>query len=174
MEKEYDFSKGISFNSVEDMFKHLEERRNARSTPRKVFDFFYYPLYRFWDDWNPRMLCKRIKWLCQRIFRGFDDTTSWNLDWRISQFILPRLKHFRTMERIGIPSLMFNESDGDTDSDELHQKKLAEWNIILDKMILAFENIIQDDWDRETYKQRQAEIEEGLQLFSKYFQGLWD
>lgn len=164
----------IVFVDSKNFLKYFEDKRNSRSKIEKIFDFIYYPILRFLDDWNPIMICKKIKWLFQRIFRGFDDTAAWNLDWKISKFILPRLKHFRKLERIGVPSTMFNEVDGNYSTDELHQKKIDEWNIVLDKMILAFENIVNDEYNKDNYKKQQEEIQEGLKLFCTHFQGLWD
>jgi len=41
---------------------------------------------------------------------------------------------------------------------------------VLKKIIIGFEAIIRDDWEETSNK----EIEEGLDLFRKYFESLWD
>ena len=164
----------IQFFDSSDFIKYFQDLRNSRSTIRKLFDSIYYPVMRVAENLKPIMIYRHIIWACQRLFRGFDDTICWNLDYRISEFILPRLKHFRKNNRIGVPCTIFNESNGDDSTEELHQKKIEEWNIILDKMILAFENIVKDDYDKDSYKKQQEEIEEGLKLFCTHFRGLWD
>lgn len=44
---------------------------------------------------------------------------------------------------------------------------IEEWHEVVDKMIYGFEQIEKDSSDR-------VKIEEGLQLFAKYFEDLWD
>ena len=44
---------------------------------------------------------------------------------------------------------------------------IEEWHEVVDKMIYSFEQIEKDSSDR-------AKIDEGLQLFAKYFEDLWD
>lgn len=44
---------------------------------------------------------------------------------------------------------------------------IEEWHGVVDKMIYSFEQIEKDSSDR-------VKIEEGLQLFAKYFEDLWD
>jgi hypothetical protein len=87
----------------------------------------------------------------QRAERGFDDTELWNLNTTIAQFILPRLKRFREI----------NKSYPKTLSEE-------EWNEILDKMIKFFEEYL----DENNYLEDNLE-KEGIELFAKYFLDLW-
>lgn len=125
----------------------------------------------------------------------------WNLDYTIAEFILPRLKKFKK-ESMGYPD------QGEMDTPE-------KWNAALDKMILAFEYILNDNWwignpeydysdglhigfekddktgwhkvviseddwvkdvsqrrDNEDQRRKQV-INEGLQLFTKWFRHLW-
>ena len=44
---------------------------------------------------------------------------------------------------------------------------IEEWHEVVDKMIYSFEQIEKGSSDR-------VKIEEGLQLFAKYFEDLWD
>jgi hypothetical protein len=50
-----------------------------------------------------------------------------------------------------------------------------EWREKIDKMIVAFELIIDDNMPELVSEQlkRQQKITEGLQLFARYFQHLW-
>lgn len=98
----------------------------------------------------------------------------WDLDYTFADFILPRLKAFKK-NTISVPA----------------QLSETEWNDILDKMILAFDYILDDEWwiDSQQYdylnnnfllevylkeeKRRNAVIEEGLELFAHYFRDLW-
>jgi hypothetical protein len=89
---------------------------------------------------------------------GWDYTETWNLDNTITMFVLPRLKAFSETLH-GYPY-------------SLTEKK---WEKILKKMILAFELMAEgDNFGEEDYKKRQIDINKGLKLFAKYYQGLWD
>lgn len=79
----------------------------------------------------------------------FSNKDVWSLNETLSPVILEGLKKFREMDRDGIPSkVLMNFSDSglinkmDENyfiSDEDLDKALSEWNIILDKMIYAFD-----------------------------------
>lgn len=98
---------------------------------------------------------------------------TWSLDFTIAKFVLPRLKLFKKLN---------NAYPGTGDMDTFEK-----WNKALDKMINAFELIatgdmyygLMDDKKtsfadiRELCEQKQKEIEEGLKLFSEWFQHLW-
>lgn len=91
---------------------------------------------------------KRLKkFKKQRIERGFDDSELWNLDFTIAKFILPRLKAFK-------------ESG--------HGIELE----IIDKIILAFD--IKVNGNFHMTDEEYEKWNEGIKLFSEYFNGLWN
>jgi hypothetical protein len=148
--------------------------------------------------WSWSNIGGSLKRVYQNIFRGWNDSDLWNLDWNIAEYILPRLKRLKEIKK-GYPS---NIDDP------------KQWESILDKMIKSFEYIIIDSQDielkdsgcdlkcvgrdgntyleyvgtqeekdlnekylneyREKLIEREKEIEHGLYLFSKYFRNLWD
>ena len=170
-----------TYNSVKDMMDEYYREQATRPLWKKIIDFTYYRIiYWNWDAWlNPKVFYRQCKWFFQRLIRGFDDTDMWCLDYTIAKFVLPRLKYYRKLNRPGFPILITNENDIGLDkdggySDEGMKIKMDEWNSYLDKMILAFETILNDNWLPDTYKEDQKIIEEGMLLFAKYFQGLWD
>jgi hypothetical protein len=86
-------------------------------------------------------------------------------------------------------------------NEELQDKAMAEWDAVLDKMIFSFEHIVdKSDWEKEfcsgefdsnvelgepgwtgTYicdyaamEKVHEQIQEGLELFGKYYRNLWD
>ena len=81
---------------------------------------------------------------------GFDDENLYNLDCNICDIIAPRLKRFKELEP-GCPCDMSFE----------------EWQGILDKMIWSFENYRNSDEIDEN------RVNEGFDLFHKYFQNPW-
>ena len=139
-----------------------------------------------------------IEWFYQRCRFGYSKRELWSLDHTITDFVLPRLKAFRHGESnnvteggpAGVPMLPGYDADkmGDAESDAMYQ----EWLDILDKMIQAFEyhklgmrdvetnsSIWQEGNEeykeyREEEDRREKIIEEGLALFGKYYQALWD
>jgi len=91
----------------------------------------------------------------------------WNLDMTLSALILLRLIYFRD-NHSGAPSCLFEYDEFDHIKEEDGFKK---WNEILDKMIWAFYLYIkEEDYNEENGRQ----IDEGLELFAKYFRDLWD
>jgi len=116
----------------------------------------------------------------QRITRGWDDSDTWSLDHTIAKYILPRLKRFREIGRNSCP-VLHESFEFDRDFEE--------WNEILDKMILAFELIVDDEksyFDNlnagsdeemgnyiEYSEDRNLKINTGMDLFCKYFNHLW-
>jgi len=86
---------------------------------------------------------------------GWSPCELWSLDTTIAQFILPRLKGLRKNSG-GFPGSF---------------STFEEWEAILDKMIVSFEWHASDD-KYLTAKEPDG-IQEGLDLFAKYFGALW-
>ena len=112
---------------------------------------------------------------------------TWSLDVNLAKYIIPRLKKFKKLNN-GYPGI------GEMNTPE-------KWDEALDKMIQAFEYVIDLDeyWlddprydytdimfsdNKELYEgvienkrtediRRLAAINEGLQLFAKYYMNLW-
>ena len=82
---------------------------------------------------------------------GMSQRDTWSLDVPLAKYILPRLKLFKVSG--------------------FENEKEKEWDVILDKMIFAFEKIIESDGC--SFPDFEDEIDEGLALFGKYYRGLW-
>ena len=81
----------------------------------------------------------------------------WNTDNTIAQLIVPRLQAFKALDKHGYcPD--FNG--------------MREWNNAIQKMIDAFE-LMKYAGGVHT-KEEERTVEEGLDLFRKYFEYLWD
>lgn len=129
---------------------------------------------------------QRKKWMKKhRLYVNPKET--WSLDVNLAKYIIPRLKKFKELNN-GYPGI----SEMDTPE---------KWDEALDKMIQAFEYVIDLDeyWlddprydytdimfgkNKEFYEKikenkitedirRLAAINEGLQLFAKYYMSLW-
>ena len=80
----------------------------------------------------------------------------WNTGTTIAAFIAPRLKAFKSLKKRGSPPEMGSE---------------RQWNSTIQKMIVAFEIL------SSPYTPTDEEdpiVEEGLDLFRKYYRNLWD
>ena len=80
----------------------------------------------------------------------------WNTDNVLAQFIAPRLQAFKALDKHGHPP---------------ECKDMREWNNIIQKMIDAFELM---KYVHTTSPDENKIIEQGLDLFCKYYRNLWD
>jgi len=88
---------------------------------------------------------------------GFNPADTWNLDFSIAEYILPRLKHFKKNHH-GHPTSMTDR----------------QWERELDKMISSFEMILKNEKYMRHDMRQQKVIDDGLVSFAKHFQRLWD
>lgn len=103
----------------------------------------------------------RITKVAFRLRKGFWPDVTWNLDISAAKWLAPRLKHLKKSTH-GYPKGLTEE----------------EWNCHLDTMIATFEWIAAEGYwnteDAKTLQQRTEEAQRGLELFAKYYMGLWD
>jgi len=98
-----------------------------------------------------------VRYLWQRLTRGWDDSETWSLDYSLAKLILPRLKRFQEI-RGGHPAEMTDQ----------------EWNDILKEMIGGFEFLASDDrWACPENDIRYQKAQAAIELFSKYYLHLW-
>lgn len=81
----------------------------------------------------------------------------WNTYHTLAQLIVPRLQAFKALDKHGGPP-DFSE--------------MREWNNAIQKMIDAFE--LMKYVSGVNTKEEERTIEEGFDLFRKYFRSLWD
>ena len=98
---------------------------------------------------------RKSKWYRQRKKWGFDDRDTWNLDHTIAEFTLPRLRRFREVTN-GYPGKL----------------TFKEWDEILGKIIYSME-AISEEWEESEDVDKSKKMQEGLDLFGKYFRHLW-
>lgn len=107
-------------------------------------------------DYIFKRLKRKIKFLYQKITRGFNDEEIWNLDTTIANFVIPRLKAYK--ESCGLISL-----PPDLTSEE--------WTNIIDDIIYGLEASVTED---EVEDRDWVRVNNGLELFGIYFRDLWD
>jgi len=106
-----------------------------------------------YKDWTPERIAR---FDMQLATRGWDDTDLWSLDLTIAQFVLPRLKAFKPFTN-SFPASITNE----------------EWKVIIQKMIDAFEIMVDGDRWPALNDEDAATVQEGCELFGKWFTHLW-
>ena len=113
-------------------------------------------------------MIKRLK----RAWKAFWNEPMWfDISSEVCEFVLPLLKRFRN-ETIGIPQFFENKYPG---LDRGYDK----WIEVVDHMIKAFELTVDPDRYKIDFKSsigKQSEEYrlEGIRLFAKHFDDLWD
>jgi hypothetical protein len=101
-----------------------------------------------------------INKLVFKIRNGFCIEETWDLDMHLANHILPRLIAFKEQNTNTYPN---------------NFKSMKEWHKVIDEMIWSFDYII-NFWNRDfkNYEEEEKKCQKGLDLFAKYFRGLWD
>lgn len=136
---------------------------NRLSFRRLIVDIVHDFLYKPQDV--PIDVINFFKFAYQTAKVGFADDDIWNLTDTLREIIKPRLRAFKEMKRHTLPSEFIPDDAEEAD----YEKAEKEWEEILDKMLYAFEHG-SDDEEMPDYKR----IQEGFELFGKYFGSLWD
>ena len=126
-----------------------------------------------------------------------DKWDTWSMDHTLAQIVLPMLKQLKKtkhgsaqVDMDDVPPEMRMTSTEDWDDQlvfdfyndpELSKQNIQcdihdRWNWVMDEMIFAFEFIVDED-NRYSHKFDQEvenRVANGLKLFGKYYQGLWD
>jgi len=125
-------------------------------------EHIWYPIYRI-VIMKPYDFMYQIKWMFQHIFRGYSDPSVWDADYHIAKYALPRIRKLKTYQH-GFPPRLATRK---------------EWKNILGEIVYALQYVCSDDGicPRRPTKSRIAiekRVQNGLELFGKYFRNLWD
>jgi hypothetical protein len=108
-----------------------------------------------------------------------DRYDSWSADHTLALIILPVLKQLQATKQ-GSPFVKNEDVPEELHSDEADAWEVdehfhARWNWVLNEMIWAFDQIVSEEIDNNfedvAYHKR---LSNGLLLFGKYYQNLWD
>ena len=121
------------------------------------------------------------------------DYDTWNMDHTLALIALPMLKQLKATKH-GVPYMdyedmpehlqyirrqydqraiddLFNEWD---DFDHEFERQVDVWDWMMDEMIWAMEQVINDDIEHIGDIKHQDRVGNGLELFGKYYRSLWD
>ena len=125
-----------------------------------------------------------------------DPYDTWSMDHTLGLIIVPMLKQLKEtkhgspfVDDADVPEELSSTSapakENEWDLDDNHHKR---WEWVMDEMIWAFEQIVDDDhesqffdhsvkpylYDKDGHVKHSERIQRGTILFGKYYQGLWD
>ena len=113
-----------------------------------------------------------------------DDFDVWSLDYTLACIIHPALIRLKETKH-GYPELwedgMVTHHNYDRqlhfdfiDEEVETQYLIDKWNVIMDKMIYSFGQIVEDKLFDITDQKQLDEIQEGIDLFAEHYTSLWD
>lgn len=112
----------------------------------------------------------------RKVFVKIHPYDIWNSDHTLALIILPMLKEFAKQEELSpnvddedVPTQLKSSSATSVDEWEQDENFHKRWKFVLNEMIFAFEEIVQDSHVPE-FDER---IKNGLRLFGRYYQALW-
>ena len=124
-----------------------------------------------------------------------DKYDTWGMDHTLALITLPMLKQMRdtkhgspAVDDEDVPEHLRSGVEPAAEDYDIDGKWHQRWEWVLDEMIWAFEQIINDDnddqffdhsttpmtYDKEGHKAHNERIDRGTTLFGKYYRGLWD
>lgn len=187
------------FKSVSQSFRSSVSIFRYRIYNERLYDFISDIPYGFrvleWTD----NVALSIKSTYQKFRYGVSDRECWDLSNTLSKFIIPRLKHFKKVNIHSIPGDLYKEVNFRKINEQGDKKFVEQWHAILDEMIFGFEyNLDSDKFcpfpdelldNKNLTQERKTELmhayinkrdalnersQKGIDLFAKYFKGLWD
>lgn len=149
---------------------------------KKITFNVYHPSVKVCDKLEPvslliQKVCKFLGPKDKIVIHGHD---LWNLDYTLAKIILPSLKFLKGnggspwVDDEDVPEEIRSTQvikENDWDIDEFFHER---WNYIMEEMIFAFESILSDKSEFELSKEDRERVENGLKLFGKYYQCLWN
>lgn len=99
---------------------------------------------------------RNIKYMFQRLIRGWDDSDTWELDRVLSKIIVPRLIRYKELYS-GTPSGI----------------SAKEWESILDEMIWGFKWFSIYHPMNSSYNSEYSRAKAAIKLFAHHFDDLW-
>ena len=180
-----------TFDTIEEFLEDLKEQTGIRTEDpdnilkkamRKIAlrggAFGYNWAYLLTHPWKIiEGVYYKLKYAWQRVFRGWDDTAIWSIDYYLSKQLsemLPVLKE----KKPGIPLSMF-PADMELGAETEEQVKEAgeKWDAVLDEMTEGFAYHYEYETNILPYSEYDAmkkKLDRSLELLKKYYEALWD
>jgi hypothetical protein len=194
--------------------KDVKDESGLSDKPDWVYNFGNWLAYGSFDPdanpKNPTWFFKFTKWIDskkkRKIYVKIDKWDSWSADVTLAYIILPLLKEVKLkkngspiVDDEDVPDSLKSTSAKPLSHEETMRGYIDEyfhlrWDYVIDEIIFAFENIVDDSWedkfydfeendenglpkivnfDHENFLIYQDRINNGLRLFGKYYKCLW-
>lgn len=160
--------------------KQWDLKNPVRSNFKQAWYFIIYRIPARLTD-----LRYEIKWGFQRMFRGYDDSLVWGYWYENAKLNVKVLKQLKKIKH-GVPYTL-EETTSDISHDEEFERQEKAWDIVMDKMINAWQAIIdEDDVHIKTdgkYDVEKSHVErehimkiftEGMSEYTIWYRSLWD
>lgn len=85
----------------------------------------------------PRRTYRRFKWAWQRVWRGWDDSMVYSLDYWLSETMPQMINELRKHK--GYPGMMLTDEIAKLPQDEIDKVCMSKWNSILNDIVSGFE-----------------------------------
>jgi hypothetical protein len=166
------------------------------------YNKYVYPLGEFLAGTEKEtLLSKLCSWIHSKQKRKvkvrIDPHDTWSMDHTLAMVVLPMLKQLRDtahgspmvdLEDVpeNLRAYTHQQYDCQKSFDWYHEDTVEElthtrWAWIMNEMIWAFEQVVDDDsqfdmqkFDITAYNKHHDRVNNGLRLFGKYYRGLWD
>ena len=184
--KQVPYFNGVDLVGIEDV-GDLEDGDWLDRSVQKISDI--------WQDVLNLTVNQIIDGMDRMVKVRIDPYDTWSMDHTLGLIIVPMLKQLKATKH-GSPFVADEDVPEelrstmappveDYDTDDNHHKR---WEWVMDEMIWAFEQTIDetnDDhffdrstdpyvYDKDGHHAHMFRIDNGIQLFGKYYQGLWD
>jgi hypothetical protein len=120
-----------------------------------------------------------IKYAWQRVFKGYDERISWELDWYLAKMIPLWISDIRHAKVPGVPTSFFDKYPHDENynySEDDEKKAFEEWNSILIEIENGFKDYLkldETDFHDPERKNMEKRFNRAFDLFRQYFSDLW-
>ena len=156
-------------------------------------------VFEFGEKLNNTFIGDFLTWIDRKKKRKvkvhIDKYDTWSMDHTLALIILPMLKQLRdtkhgspAVDDEDVPEHLRSTVTNPVEEWDIDDSWHKRWEWVLDEMIWAFEQLINDDndhqffdhsttpitYDAEGHKKHSERINNGTRLFGVYFQGLWD
>jgi hypothetical protein len=150
------------------MMRNLVEfRRNLQEFKDNVMELPECPSF-LWKYYRP------VKFLYQRLTRGWPDSDLWSLDYATIKFIYPRLKALRELPPHGTPVHPTDlYPEGHDEAGLPRALTTEEWDAILGEMLIGMKMVVDEDCYPLDPEQH-AQLEKSMDVFREWFFALWD
>lgn len=132
----------------------------------------YYPVYRFWDKYNPRQLAREAVYIKQRITRGWSDRDWWSMDYYLKDVIPAMLRKY-AKDGNGYPGTHAYDTPEKWSAALLKAADDIEAWYIHDEKDFPSDKAEQEQYFEES-KAAQDRTRRGMQFVADNFLSLWD